>query len=132
MYQRDKISKAARKRLSRLVQCQHTPQAKRNAKRLGRKLAKIRRYWLAVTPYRCNGTRFAIPCYIVSCESSFQNLSPNSASASGYYQFIRSTWHSTGGGQYADEAYRASKAEQDIVAARLWSGGAGASHWDCA
>lgn len=73
---------------------------------------------------------WAIPFAIVMCESGGQNLPPNSAGASGYYQIIPSTWQSFGGTGPA--AYLASKAEQDAVASRIWNGGAGASDWDCA
>jgi septal ring factor EnvC (AmiA/AmiB activator) len=72
---------------------------------------------------------WAIPWAIVNCESGGQNLPPNSAGASGYYQILASTWRGAGGSGPA--AYLASKAEQDRVAARLWSGGAGARNWDC-
>jgi septal ring factor EnvC (AmiA/AmiB activator) len=73
---------------------------------------------------------WAIPYPIVLCESGGQNLPPNSAGASGYYQIIPSTWQGAGGTGPA--AYLASKAEQDAVATRLWNGGAGASNWVCA
>ena len=73
---------------------------------------------------------WAIPYAIVLCESGGQNLTPNSAGASGYYQIIPSTWQLFGGTGPA--AYLASKAEQDAVAARIWRGGAGASNWVCA
>jgi septal ring factor EnvC (AmiA/AmiB activator) len=73
---------------------------------------------------------WAIPYPIVLCESGGQNLPPNSAGASGYYQIIPSTWKGFGGTGPA--AYLASKAEQDAVAARIWNGGAGASDWVCA
>ena len=73
---------------------------------------------------------WAIPYAIVLCESGGQNLPPNSAGASGYYQIIPSTWSGFGGTGPA--AYLASKAEQDAVAARIWNGGAGASNWVCA
>jgi septal ring factor EnvC (AmiA/AmiB activator) len=73
---------------------------------------------------------WAIPYAIVLCESGGQNLPPNSAGASGYYQIIPSTWSSFGGTGPA--AYLASKAEQDAVASRIWNGGAGASNWACA
>ena len=73
---------------------------------------------------------WAIPYAIVLCESGGQNLPPNSAGASGYYQIIPSTWRLFGGTGSA--AYLASKPEQDAVATRIWRGGAGASNWVCA
>jgi septal ring factor EnvC (AmiA/AmiB activator) len=73
---------------------------------------------------------WAIPYAIVLCESGGQNLPPNSAGASGYYQIIPSTW--TGFGGTGPAAYLASKSEQDAVASRIWNGGAGASNWACA
>jgi septal ring factor EnvC (AmiA/AmiB activator) len=73
---------------------------------------------------------WAIPAAIVMCESGGQNLPPNSAGASGYYQFLPSTWHGEGGDTPA--AYLAPKSEQDRLAAKLWNGGRGASNWDCA
>jgi peptidoglycan hydrolase CwlO-like protein len=73
---------------------------------------------------------WAIPYAIVLCESGGQNLSPNSAGASGYYQILPSTWKLFGGTGPA--AYLASKAEQDAVASRIWAGGSGAHNWVCA
>jgi len=73
---------------------------------------------------------WAIPYAIVLCESGGQNLTPNYAGASGYYQIMPATWKLFGGTGPA--AYLASKAEQDAVASRIWNGGAGASNWVCA
>ncbi|HEY5316891.1 MAG TPA: transglycosylase family protein [Solirubrobacteraceae bacterium] len=73
---------------------------------------------------------WAIPYAIVLCESGGQNLTPNSAGASGYYQIIPSTWRGAGGTGPA--AYLAPKSEQDRIAALLWNHGAGASNWVCA
>jgi septal ring factor EnvC (AmiA/AmiB activator) len=73
---------------------------------------------------------WAIPYAIVLCESGGQNLSPNSAGASGYYQIMPATWKLFGGTGPA--AYLASKAEQDAVARRIWNGGSGAHNWVCA
>ncbi|MDE3132359.1 MAG: transglycosylase family protein [Acidobacteriota bacterium] len=73
---------------------------------------------------------WAIPYPIVLCESGGQNLPPNSAGASGYYQILPSTWSEFGGSGSA--AYLASKSAQDAVAARIWNNGAGASNWACA
>ncbi len=76
------------------------------------------------------GGPWAIPYAIVECESGGQNLPSNSATASGYYQFIDSTWRGLGGS--TRHAYQATKAEQDRLAGRLWNGGRGAGNWDCA
>jgi len=76
------------------------------------------------------GGPWAIPYAIVQCESGGQNLPPNSAGASGYYQFLPSTWAGLGGS--TEHAYQAPKAEQDRLAAQLWAGGAGARNWVCA
>ena len=73
---------------------------------------------------------WAIPAAIVECESGGQNLPPNAAGASGYYQIVPGTWKLNGGSGPA--AWKASRAEQDRVAARIWDGGAGASQWVCA
>ena len=73
---------------------------------------------------------WAIPWPIVQCESGGQNLPPNSAGASGYYQMLPSTWKGLGGS--TPHAYQAPKAEQDQRAATLWAGGAGARNWVCA
>jgi peptidoglycan hydrolase CwlO-like protein len=76
------------------------------------------------------GGPWAIPWPIVQCESGGQNLPPNFAGASGYYQFLVATWKGLGGS--TPQAYQASKAEQDRLAARLWAGGAGRDNWVCA
>jgi peptidoglycan hydrolase CwlO-like protein len=73
---------------------------------------------------------WAIPYAIVLCESGGQNLTPNSAGASGYYQILPSTWRGAGGSGPA--AYLAPKSEQDRIASILWNNGAGASNWVCA
>ena len=91
--------------------------------------ARARAAAASVGPAGSSGP-WAIPWPIVQCESGGQNLPPNSAGASGYYQFLPSTWKGLGGSTPA--AYQASKAEQDRLAARLWAGGAGRSNWVCA
>jgi peptidoglycan hydrolase CwlO-like protein len=72
---------------------------------------------------------WAIPHSVVLCESGGQNLPPNGAGASGYYQILPGTWKQYGGSGSA--AYQAGKAEQDAVARRIWHG-TGASAWVCA
>jgi septal ring factor EnvC (AmiA/AmiB activator) len=76
------------------------------------------------------GGPWAIPWSIVQCESGGQNLPPNGAGASGYYQMLPETWKGLGGS--TPHAYQAPKAEQDRLAAALWAGGAGAHNWVCA
>jgi septal ring factor EnvC (AmiA/AmiB activator) len=76
------------------------------------------------------GGPWAIPWPIVQCESGGQNLPPNGAGASGYYQMLPETWKGLGGA--TPHAYLAPKAEQDRLAAVLWAGGAGAHNWVCA
>jgi len=75
---------------------------------------------------------WAIPWPIVKCESGGRNLPPNRASAAGYYQIISSTWAAYGGRAFAPRADLATKAQQSIIAARIWDGGRGASQWVCA
>jgi peptidoglycan hydrolase CwlO-like protein len=85
------------------------------------------------TPASAGGSAtgpWAIPSPIVQCESGGQNLGPNQAGASGYYQIIPSTWKQFGGTGPA--AYMASKAQQSAVASRIYNGGSGVSAWDCA
>jgi len=72
---------------------------------------------------------WAIPWEVVECESGGQNLPPNSAGASGYYQIMPATWKGLGG--KGPHAYLRPKAEQDAAAAKLWAGGAGAHNWVC-
>jgi peptidoglycan hydrolase CwlO-like protein len=93
---------------------------------LDRLLAERRRAAQEAGP----GGPWAIPWPIVQCESGGQNLPPNEAGASGYYQILPATWSGLGGS--TPEAYQASKAEQDRLAAKLWNNGAGASNWVCA
>jgi len=76
------------------------------------------------------GGPWSIPYAIVQCESGGVNHTPNSAGASGYYQFLPETWAGLGGS--TKHAHQAPKTEQDRLAAKLWAGGAGAGNWVCA
>jgi septal ring factor EnvC (AmiA/AmiB activator) len=95
---------------------------------LARLIAERRR--AAQLAARGPGGPWAIPWPIVQCESGGQNLPPNGAGASGYYQMLPETWKGLGGS--TPHAYLAPKAEQDRLAAVLWAGGAGAHNWVCA
>jgi peptidoglycan hydrolase CwlO-like protein len=75
------------------------------------------------------GGPYAIPTYIVMCESGGNYHALNSSSgAGGAYQILPSTWR-TYGGQGAPQD--APKAEQDRIAAMIW-GDSGPSAWACA
>ncbi|HTU86288.1 MAG TPA: transglycosylase family protein [Solirubrobacteraceae bacterium] len=74
------------------------------------------------------GGGWAIPYSVVNCESGGQDLTPNSAGASGYYQIIPSSWAGYDG---YSQAYQAPKSVQDQRASQLWNGGAGSSNWVC-
>ncbi len=118
----------AQARAARLAALHRTRADRRSAQRtLERLLAERAR---AARQMTGPGGPWAIPWPIVQCESGGQNLPPNSAGASGYYQFMPDTWRRLGGS--TPQAYQASKAEQDRLAAKLWAGGAGASNWVCA
>ena len=113
---------------ARLAALRATRASRRSAERTLRKLLADR-----ARAARSNvgpGGPWAIPWAIVQCESGGQNLPPNSAGASGYYQMMPATWKGLGGS--TPNAYQASKTEQDRLAAKLWNGGSGASNWVCA
>jgi septal ring factor EnvC (AmiA/AmiB activator) len=75
------------------------------------------------------GGPYAIPTYIVMCESggNYRALNPSSG-AGGAYQILPSTWRAYGG---AGLPHQASKAEQDRIAAMIWRD-SGPSAWACA
>lgn len=75
------------------------------------------------------GGPYAIPTYIVMCESggNYQSFNPSSG-AGGAYQILPSTWRAYGGQGLPQDA---SKAEQDRIAAMIWRD-SGPSAWACA
>jgi septal ring factor EnvC (AmiA/AmiB activator) len=81
------------------------------------------------TVERWLGGPYSIPTYIVMCESggNYSALNPSSG-AGGAYQILPSTW-ALYGGQGAP--HEASKAEQDRIAAEIWTD-SGSSAWVCA
>ncbi len=122
---RDALAQA---RAARLAALHATRASRKSAEKTLRRLLAARAK--AATSNVGPGGPWAIPWAIVQCESGGQNLPPNSAGASGYYQMMPATWKGLGGS--TSDAYKASKAEQDRLAAKLWNGGAGASNWVCA
>jgi peptidoglycan hydrolase CwlO-like protein len=75
------------------------------------------------------GGPYAIPTYIVMCESggNYRALNPSSG-AGGAYQILPSTWRTYGG---QGLPHQASPAEQDRIAAMIWRD-SGPSPWSCA
>jgi peptidoglycan hydrolase CwlO-like protein len=114
-----------RARAARLAALQNT---RANRKRLTRELTKL----LGAESNASHigpGGPWSIPWAVVQCESGGQNLPPNWATASGYYQIIIPTWKAFGGP--TAQAYQASKPVQDAIASKIWDGGRGANNWDC-
>jgi peptidoglycan hydrolase CwlO-like protein len=72
---------------------------------------------------------YAIPTYIVMCESggNYGALNPSSG-AGGAYQILPSTWRAYGG---QGVPHQAPPAEQDRIAAMIWAD-SGPSAWSCA
>ena len=74
------------------------------------------------------GGPFAIPAYIVMCESGGNYGAVNSSSgAGGAYQILPSTWELYGG---QGEPQNAPKSEQDRIASEIWAD-SGPSAWVC-
>lgn len=79
-----------------------------------------------VAPYPGGGTWWAIPWYIVACESGGDWGAQNASGASDPYQlmpehgapFPADTWHE--------------KMQTHRIAGDLYAGGAGAGNWECA
>jgi hypothetical protein len=71
------------------------------------------------------GTRWAIPWRIVACESGGSWGAYNPSGAAGPYQ-IMAFW-----GRPFPANTAAARWAHHRIAARLWQGGAGASHWVC-
>lgn len=66
------------------------------------------------------------PCWVLYRESRGTNVQNRHSSASGYWQFIRSTWAGFGGYQNARDA---PASVQDAAARNLWNHGRGCRHW---
>jgi septal ring factor EnvC (AmiA/AmiB activator) len=75
------------------------------------------------------GGPYAIPTYIVMCESGGNYHALNASSgAGGAYQILPSTWRAYGG---QGLPHQAPKAEQDRIAGEIWRD-SGPSAWSCA
>lgn len=82
-----------------------------------------------LTPYG----EWAIPSYIVSCESGgvYTKWNYGGSGASGAYQIMGGTWRAYGGGAFASAAAYAPPWAQHIIAHRIYSA-SGSGPWSCA
>lgn len=118
---RENVNPRAKTRIRRMILCQHSAEARRNVRIARRHIKKRRARMLSLTPYDCGPHgRFAIPCYIVACESGFNWEAQNPSGAYGAYQLLG--W----------VPIPSPRSVQHSMAAKLWAGGSGASHWVCA
>jgi hypothetical protein len=124
VFDRPDLTRRSMKRVERMRRCQGSPKASVNAKRLTRRLRtryRDRKVMLSLTPYPGpNGTHWAIPWPIVACESGGSWRAYNPSGATGPYQLLGK------GVSLSDPPI-----VHHRVAADLWDGGAGASHWVC-
>lgn len=125
------------KLLGRIEMCQRNPAARDYMRSFDHRQAEANqtRRLAAAEPPGMYG-EWAIPGYIVQCESGGTNEPPgadgNSTTASGYYQILDSTWAEYGGQRYGvSEAFEASKVAQDWIAHQIWDS-VGPSAWSCA
>lgn len=77
------------------------------------------------------------PDYVLQCESGGNYGAINPNGHYGAWQFSRATWNGTARSAGRSDLVgvrpdRASPADQDAMAAALYDGGRGASHWECA
>jgi hypothetical protein len=89
-----------------------------------------------VTPhYGCTtlgGCKYwALPAYIVDCESGGDYTPGRGLTYGGAYGLLPSTWQQYGGSRWAGQANLAPARAQDIVASRVWDS-VGAGAWSCA
>src|SRR3954453_18219859 len=93
-------------------------------KRLEKRIATLEAARARAASAAGPGGPWVIPWPIVQCEPGGQNVPPNSAGASGYYQILPSTWKLFGGAGPA--AGKASEGAQGRGRGGVWNGGRGA------
>lgn len=129
-YRAKPVTKGRRK-LKRMRECSRNRRVHRNRIKSHRSRVESWRFHRRIdraTPFG----EWAIPAYIVMCESGGNYRAQNpSSSASGAYQFLTSSWHANGGGRYASHAAAAPPWAQHLIAHYYYSR-AGSSPWECA
>ena len=121
------VTRHERELVHRLIRCQRSARDKRVVKvrHAGWKWSHAqRRAVLALTPYHGGGQRWAIPYRIVACESGGSWGAYNPSGALGPYQLLNK-------GAPFPVRSAAARFTHHRIAANLWRGGAGASHWVC-
>lgn len=137
VYRRPTVTARAQGRLAYMKKCQHSPWAKGMVKRYATRYkrerearqerARVAAAIAAVATFQCDFGRFAIPCYIVACESTNGSWTvENEIGAKGPYQFL--------GKPVIDNHHWpvdsvADKLAHHRLARTLWAGGAGSHHW---
>jgi hypothetical protein len=127
-FKAEKVTGRERQRLLAMRECARSEEARAKMLRL---LHTRKSNWRqhnridALTPYAGYGGEWATPAQIVWCESSMEGYWPahNPSGAVGPYQLLG--W----GAPYPANTWR-KRAVHHEIAAELWSGGSGASHWD--
>lgn len=79
-----------------------------------------------IAPYPGLGSWWAIPAYVVACESGGSWTAYNPSGAAGPYQMMPE-W----GAPFPADTWQ-EKMANHRAAADLWAGGAGSSNWVCA
>jgi hypothetical protein len=74
---------------------------------------------------------WALPAYIVDCESGGDYTPARGLAYGGAYGLLPSTWRQFGGSRWAGQANHAPVRAQDIVASRVWDS-VGSGAWSCA
>lgn len=128
------VGRADRERLRHRKRCARTYRKREKMvaleqaeRRAFREYRRQQRAAGSVTPYDCGAAgRWAIPCYIVACESGYSWGAYNPSGAAGPYQ-IMPEW-----GRPWPANSAAARLEHHRIAARIWAGGSGASNWACA
>lgn len=125
-----RLTTTERAQLRHLKWCAQSGNARNRMKKAEQRIRAARRaarIASSLTPYCGSHGCWAIPEYIVACETggTFSWSAYNPSGARGPYQFL-------GWNVPWPVRTQADKNAHHRMAARLWAGGSGASHWVCA